>query len=69
MPKNLKPGSKVTWNSSGGETEGVVVKKVEGTAKVKGHTAEASKDNPEYEVKSSKSGKKAIHKASALKTK
>ena len=65
--KTLKKGDKVEWDSSGGHSIGKVVSKVTGTAKVKGHTAKATKDNPEYKVKSDKSGKEAIHKASALK--
>jgi hypothetical protein len=65
--KSLKKGDKVEWDSSGGHSTGKVVGKVTGTAHVKGHTAKASKDHPEYRVKSDKSGKEAIHKASALK--
>jgi hypothetical protein len=44
-----------------------VVRKVTGTAKVKGHTAKASKAEPQYEVKSDKTGAKAIHKPEELK--
>ena len=65
--KTLKTGDKVEWDSSGGHSAGKVVAKVTGTAKVKGHTAKATKDNPGFKVKSDKSGKEAIHKASALK--
>ena len=65
--KQLKAGDKVSWDSSGGHSTGKVVKKVTGTEKVKGHTAKASKDNPEYRVKSDKSGKEAIHKPEELK--
>lgn len=43
MPKTLKPGDKVSWGTSGGETHGTVEKKVTGTTKVKGHTAKATK--------------------------
>ncbi len=67
MAKELKPGDKVTWNTPQGETHGEVEKKVTGTAKVPGHTAKASKDEPQYVVKSDKSGKKAIHKPDSLK--
>ena len=35
--------------------------------RIKGHEVAASKDNPEYIVKSSKSGKTAAHKPGALK--
>ena len=37
-----------------------------GTEKAGGHTAKASKDEPQYRVKSAKSGKEAIHKAEGL---
>jgi hypothetical protein len=47
----------------------VVVKKETGAAKVKGHTAKASKGEPQYRVKSDKSGKEAVHKPEALKKK
>ena len=65
--KTLKPGDKVSWDSSQGEIHGKVVSKVTGTAKVKGHTAKASKDHPEFKVKSDKTGAEAIHKPDALK--
>lgn len=65
--KPLKPGDTVTWNTSQGETTGKVVKKVTATAKVKGHTAKASKSAPQFKVKSAKTGKSAIHKAASLK--
>jgi hypothetical protein len=67
MAKSVKVGDRVKWNTSQGETTGKVVKTVTGTAKVKGHFARASKAHPGYEVKSAKSGKLAIHKASSLK--
>ena len=63
----LKPGDKVTWQTSRGETEGTVVKKQTKPTKIKGHKVAASKDNPEYIVKSDKSGKEAAHKPDALK--
>ncbi len=66
MTKDLKPGDKVTWNTSQGETHGTVEKKVTGTDHVKGHVAKASKEHPEYRVKSDKSGKEAIHTPDAL---
>ncbi|KPF62651.1 hypothetical protein IP88_14525 [alpha proteobacterium AAP81b] len=66
MAKDLKPGDKVEWESSGGHSTGEVVAKVTGTAKVKGHTAKASPDHPQYKVKA-ESGGEAIHKPEALK--
>lgn len=64
--KTFKAGDKVKWDTSQGETQGKVVKKVTGTEKVKGHTAKASKAAPEYRVKSDKSGKEAIHRPGEL---
>ena len=67
--KSFKKGDKVEWNSSGGTSQGKVVEKVTGTAKVKGHTAKATREEPEYRVKSDKSGKEAIHRPEELKKK
>ncbi len=63
----LHKGDKVKWNTSQGETEGTVTRKVTGPAKAGGHVAKASPDEPQYEVKSASSGKTAIHKGEALK--
>ena len=65
--KSLKPGDKVEWDSSGGHSTGKVVKKVTSPTQIKGHKVAASRDNPEYIVKSAKSGKEAAHKPGALK--
>ena len=67
MAKQLKQGDKVEWNTSQGKTQGTVEKKVTSSTKIKGHKVVASKENPEYLVKSTKSGGKAAHKAEALK--
>ena len=37
------------------------------TTHVKGHTAKATKDEPQVLVKSAKSGKEAVHKSEELK--
>lgn len=63
---NLKAGDKVKWNTPQGETHGTVVKKETGTAKAGGHVAKATKADPEFRVKSAKSGKEAVHKPQAL---
>lgn len=65
----LKSGVQVSWESSGGHSEGKVVKKVTAPTKIKGHKVAASPDNPEYIVKSDKSGKIAAHKPDSLKPK
>lgn len=67
MPKKvLKVGDKVEWDSSGGHSLGKVTEKVTGTAKIKGHVAKATPENPQYRVKS-ETGGEAIHTVDALK--
>ena len=65
--KTLKVGDKVRWDTPQGETHGKVVKKETGTSKAGGHTAKATKAEPQYRVKSDKSGKEAVHKPAELK--
>ncbi len=67
MAKELKPGDKVTWDTSQGETYGTVIKNQTSPTQIKGHKVAASKDDPQYIVKSDKSGKEAAHKAGELK--
>jgi hypothetical protein len=66
MSESLKKGDKVSWNTSQGRTHGTVVKKQASETHIKSHKVSASKDNPEFIVKSDKSGKQAAHKADAL---
>ncbi len=65
--KTFKKGDRVEWDSSGGYSVGKVVKKLTTPAKIRGHEVAASKANPEYLVKSDKSGGEAAHRPSALK--
>ena len=67
MARNLKAGDKVEWNSSGGRSLGKVVRKQTSPMTIKGHTVAASPENPEYVVRSDKSGRIAAHKPDALK--
>jgi Hypervirulence associated proteins TUDOR domain len=66
MAKSVKPGDRVAWASSGGGSVGRVEKKLTSPGKIKGHKIAASPDNPEFLVRSAKSGKVAAHKSSAL---
>jgi hypothetical protein len=63
----FRKGDAVEWDSSGGHSVGKVVKKVTKPTQIKGHKVAASKDNPEYIVKSDKSGAVAAHKPKSLK--
>lgn len=67
MADDLKKGDHVKWDTPQGETEGTVEKKLTAPTKIKSHEVKASKDDPEYLVKSDKSGKEAAHKPGELK--
>jgi hypothetical protein len=69
MPDRFKKNDKVSWDTSQGTTEGEIVRKQTSRTKIKGHTVAASKDDPQYIVKSSKSGKLAAHRPEELKAK
>ena len=66
MTKSFKAGDHVKWDTPQGETSGTVVKKETGATKAGGHTAKATRDEPQYRVKSDKSGKEAVHKPEEL---
>jgi hypothetical protein len=67
MADNLRKGDKVRWNSHGGEAVGEVEEKLTQDTEEAGRTVRASKDDPQYLVKSDKSGGEAVHKPDALK--
>ena len=62
----FKKGDKVEWNSLNGPVEGVVVRKLTSDMQIKGHHVKASEDDPQYLVKSDKTGAEAAHKPDAL---
>ncbi|MFE0477210.1 DUF2945 domain-containing protein [Streptomyces sp. NPDC058947] len=64
-----KKGDKVTWSSHGSRTEGTVEREITERTEAAGRTVDASEDEPQYEVRSDKSGRNAVHKPSALKKK
>ena len=66
MAGDWKKGDAVTWRSPQGTVSGVVVEKLTSPTDIKGHHVAASKDNPEYLVKSNATGAQAAHKADAL---
>lgn len=64
--KSLAKGDHVTWTTSQGETHGVVERKLTSPMHIKEHKVSASPDNPEYLVRSDKSGDIAAHKPGSL---
>ncbi len=69
MVEKLKKGDKVEWSSHGGTASGEVEKEVTERTEATGRTVAAAKDDPQYLVKSEKSGGEAVHKPSALRKK
>lgn len=67
--KEPTKGDEVAWRSHGSETTGTVEKKITERTEAAGRTVDASPDEPQYEVRSKKSGRTAVHKPSALKKK
>ncbi|MEU0603611.1 DUF2945 domain-containing protein [Streptomyces sp. NPDC006393] len=66
MVKQFDVGDHVRWNSEAGHVAGVIVKKHTHDVDYKGHTHHCSKDDPQYEIKSDKTGHIAMHKGRAL---
>ncbi len=62
----FRKGDKVTWQSHGGEAVGDVEEKITADTEAAGRTVRASEGDPQYLVKSDKSGGEAVHKPSAL---
>lgn len=66
MAAKFKKGDKVRWNSEAGQVSGTIIKVHKEDFEYKGYTHHASKDAPQYEIKSSKTEHVAAHKESAL---
>ncbi|MCW2679876.1 MAG: hypothetical protein JWM62_1277 [Frankiales bacterium] len=67
MSDELRKGDHVTWKSHGGEAVGEVVEKITSDTQAGGRTVRASGNDPQYLVRSEKSGGEAVHKPTALK--
>jgi hypothetical protein len=59
-------GEKVTWQSHGSTVTGAVEEKITSDTKAAGRTVRASKEEPQYRVRSDKSGRDAVHKPESL---
>jgi hypothetical protein len=63
---DLSKGDHVTWQSHGQTAEGTVERKITSDTEASGRTVRADDDDPQYEVRSDKSGRTAVHKPGAL---
>lgn len=59
-------GDHVSWNSEAGRVSGTIIKVHHNDFDYKGHRHRATKDDPQYEIKSDKSDHIAAHKEEAL---
>jgi len=62
----LKKGDHVEWATHGTTTTGSVEKTITEDTEAAGRTVRASSDEPQYLVKSDKSGREAVHKPESL---
>jgi DUF2945 family protein len=62
----IRKGDKVEWRSHGQTVQGRVEEKITSRTETAGRTVNASKDEPQYKVKSDKTGKEAVHKPESL---
>jgi hypothetical protein len=67
--KKLHEGDEVSWRSHGSETEGEVEREITERTEAAGRTVDASPDDPQYEVRSARSGRTAVHRPDALREK
>lgn len=65
--EKLSTGDHVSWKSHGSTAEGTVEKKITEETEAAGRKVKASEEEPQYLVKSEKSGGEAVHKPEALK--
>ncbi|MGB3291484.1 MAG: DUF2945 domain-containing protein [Phormidesmis sp.] len=63
---SFEQGDRVQWNTRQGKTTGTVKEKLTDTTEIKGHTAKASEEDPQYRVESERTGSEAAHKPDAL---
>ena len=67
MQNEFKAGDCVEWNSEAGRVRGTIKKKITSAITFKGYTVHASKEEPQYLIKSETTDHMAMHKGSALK--
>ncbi len=63
--KSFRKGDRVTWSSHGGTATGEVVREITSDTTTAGRTVRASKDDPQYLVRSGNGGE-AVHHPEAL---
>jgi hypothetical protein len=65
--KRFKRGDHVSWNSEAGRVSGRIIRVHTKDVDWKGYIHHATRDDPQYEIKSDKTDHIALHKGTALK--
>jgi hypothetical protein len=68
VKKDFTVGDHVSWNSEAGHVRGTIKKEVTTAITVKTYTVRASKEEPQYVIKSDKTDHLAMYKGAALTT-
>jgi hypothetical protein len=63
---DFEVGDHVEWNSEAGRVRGTIKKKYISDITFKGYTVRASREEPQYLIKSDKTDHLSMHKGSAL---
>jgi hypothetical protein len=66
VARKFKVGDHVSWNSEAGRVSGRIIAVHITDFDYKGHARRASKDDPQYEIKSDKTDHIAAHKGGVL---
>ena len=67
MTQRFKVGDHVTWNSEAGRVTGRIIRVHTRDTDYKGYRRHATREEPQYAIKSDKTEHIAMHKGSALK--
>jgi hypothetical protein len=67
MKRSFRIGDHVTWNSEAGRVSGTIITVYTRDVDYKGYTHHASRDDPQYEIRSDTTDHIALHKGTALK--
>ena len=67
MARRFKVGDHVTWNSEAGRVTGRIIRVHTKDTEYKGYRRHATREEPQYEIRSDKTEHIAMHKGRALK--
>ena len=66
MTRRFRVGDHVSWNSEAGRVSGHITRVVTSGTRFKGYTVHATRDEPQYEIKSDRTDHVAMHRGAAL---